>query len=71
MNADDGTRSFMVWTDEPTLKEFIDKEDTNGVSFNSTTLKFKSFADALTALGQHPWHKLYPRFVHQNFRVPF
>ena len=70
VNIKDGTRSFVVTTDESTLKEFMGKGDAIGLSFKSKTPPLNSFADALTTLGQYPWHKLYPMFVHQDFREP-
>lgn len=70
VNAKDGTQSFVVKTDESTLKEFMDEEEANGLSFNSETEPLHSFADALIALGKYPWHQLTPMFVHQDFREP-
>ena len=70
VNAKDGTRSFVVKTDESTLKEFMDEEDANGLSFKSETGSLHSFADALIVLGRDPWHLLYPMFVHQDFMDP-
>ena len=67
ISAKDGTRSFVVKTDESTLKEFMDEDDANGIIFKSTTPLLNSFSDALIDLGQYPWHKLYPMFVHQDF----
>jgi hypothetical protein len=68
VNAKDGTQFFVVTTDESTLKEFMNEEDANGLSFKSKTEPLHSFADALTALGKYPWHLLYPMFVHQDFK---
>ena len=70
VNANDGTRSFVVKTDESTLKEFMDAEDAEGISVESETERLHSFADALIALGDYPWHELYPMFVHQDFIDP-
>lgn len=70
VNAKDGTRSFLVKQDETTLKELMDEEDANGLSFKSETGPLHSFADALIALGRYPWHLLYPVFVHQDFIDP-
>ena len=70
VNANDGTRSFVVKTDESTLKEFMDAEDAEGISVESETERLHSFADALIALGDYPWHELYPMFVHQDFMDP-
>lgn len=70
VNAKDSNRSFIVTTDESTLKAFMDEEDVKGISFKSKTVPLHSFADALVALGKYPWHKLEPIFVHQDFRDP-
>ncbi len=70
VNAKDGTRSFVVKTDESTLKAFMDGEDANGLSFKSETEPLRSFADALVALGRDPWHLFSPLFVHQDFIDP-
>jgi hypothetical protein len=70
VNAKDGTRSFVVKTNESTLKEFMDEEDAEGIGFESETERLHSFADALIALGDYPWHELYPMFVHQDFVDP-
>ena len=70
INAKGGTRSFVVKTDERTLKEFMDEEDAEGIEFESETRQLHSFADALAALGDYPWHELYPMFVHQDFMDP-
>ena len=70
VSAKDGTRSFVVKTDESTLKDFMDEEDANGLSFKSETGPLHSFADALIALGHYPWHRLYPMSVHQDFIDP-
>jgi hypothetical protein len=59
-----------VKTDESTLKEFMDEEDANGLSFKSETPPLNSFADALVVLRQYPWQLLYPMFVHQDFIDP-
>lgn len=70
VNAKGGTRSFVVKTDESTLKEFMDEEDANGLSFNSETELLHSFDDALKELGHYLWHELTPMVVHQDFREP-
>lgn len=70
VSAEDGTRSFVVKTDESTLKEFMDEKEANGLSFKSETVPLLSFADALVALGHYPWYHLSPRFVHQDFKEP-
>ena len=70
VNAKDGTRSFLVKTDESTLKAFMDEEDANGLSFESETELLQSFADALVALGRDPWHLFSPLFVHRDFIDP-
>jgi hypothetical protein len=70
VNAQNGTRSFAVKTDESTLKEFMDKEDTNGLSFKSETGSLHSFADALIVLGRDPWHLFSPLFVHPDYIDP-
>jgi len=70
VNAKDGTRSFVVKIDESTLKEFMDEEDANGLSFKSETVLLHSFADALIALGHDPWHLFSPLFVHQDYIDP-
>ena len=70
VSAKDGTRSFMVKTDESTLKELMTKEDAAGITFKSKTGPLISFADALAVLGRYPWHSLYPMFVHQDFIDP-
>jgi hypothetical protein len=70
VNAKDGTRSFVVITDESTLKDFLDKEDASGITFKSKTALLRSFADALDVLGRYPWHRLYPLFVHRDFIDP-
>lgn len=67
VNTKDDIRSFVVNTDESTLKDFMDEEDANGLSFKSKTELLNSFADALIVLGQYPGHLLYPMFVHQDF----
>ena len=67
VNTKDGTPSFVVKTDESTLKEFMDEEDTNGLSFKSKTGSLHSFTDALIALERYPWHLFSPLFVHQDF----
>lgn len=68
LKSKDGTRSFIVKTDESTLKEFMDEEDANGLCFESKTRPLHSFNEALNDLGQYAWHLLYPTFVHQDFR---
>ncbi|OGP83094.1 MAG: hypothetical protein A2V87_07535 [Deltaproteobacteria bacterium RBG_16_58_17] len=70
VSVKDGTRSFMVKTDESTLKELMTKEDAAGITFKSKTGPLISFADALAVLGRYPWHSLYPMFVHQDFIDP-
>jgi len=70
VNAKDGTRSFVVKTDESTLKELMTEEEAAGIAFKSKTGSLNSFADALTVLGRYPWHLLYPMFVHQDFMDP-
>ena len=70
VNAKDGTQSFVVKTDESTLKVFMDEEDANGLSFESETELLQSFADALVALGRDPWHLFSPLFVHRDFIDP-
>jgi hypothetical protein len=70
VNAKDGTRSFVVKTDESTLKEFMDEEDANGLIFKSETGALHSFADALIVLGRDPWHLFSPLFVHQDYIDP-
>ena len=70
VNAKDGTRSFVVKTDESTLKAFMDEEDANGLSFKSETGSLHSFADALIVLGRDPWHLFSPLFVHQDYIDP-
>ena len=70
MNAEDGTRSFLVKQDETTLKELMTKEDASGISFKSKTGSLQTCADALVILGRYPWHLLYPLFVHQDFIKP-
>jgi hypothetical protein len=70
VNAEDGTRSFVVKQNETVLKGFMDEEDANGLSFKSETVPLLSFADALIALGHYPWYRLSPRFVHQDFIDP-
>ena len=68
VNAKDGTRSFVVKTDESTLKGLMTEEEAEGIAFKSKTAPLHSFADAMIALGLYPWHLLYPMFVHQDFR---
>jgi hypothetical protein len=70
VNTKDGTPSFVVKTDESTLKEFMDEEDTNGLSFKSKTGSLHSFTDALIVLERYPWHLFSPLFVHQDFIDP-
>jgi len=70
VSAKDGTRSFLVKTDETTLKEFMDEEDANGLSFKSATGQLRSFTDALVVLGRYPWHLFSPLFVHSDFIDP-
>jgi hypothetical protein len=70
VNAKDSTRSFVVITDESTLKDFLNKEDASGITFKSKTALQRSFADALDVLGRYPWHRLYPLFVHPDFIDP-
>ncbi len=61
VSSKDSTLSFMVETDESTLKEFMDEEDTNELGFKSKTASFHSFSDALIALKRYlrlptlPW----------------
>ena len=66
----EGKRSFLVKRDESTLKELMDEKDAEGIKFTSTTGQLQSFADALIVLGQYPWHRLYPMFVHHDFIDP-
>lgn len=54
INSKDGTRSFVVTTDESTLKELMTDEDAAGISFKSQTKLLPSFAKALVALGKYP-----------------
>jgi len=70
VKAKGGLRSFLIIKDETTLKEFMTKEDAAGLTFKSETGPLHSFADALTALGSYPWHRLYPLFVHHDFIDP-
>ena len=70
VNTKDGTPSFVVKTDESTLKEFMTKEDAAGINFKSKTGPLRSFADALTVLGRYPWHLFSPLFVHQDYIDP-
>jgi hypothetical protein len=70
ISAKDSTRSFMVKTDESTLKELMTEEEAAGIAFKSKTGALGSFADALAVLGRYPWHLLYPMFVHQDFIDP-
>ena len=70
VSAKDGTRSFVVKTDESTLKGLMTEEDAEGIAFKSKTAPLHSFADAMIALGHYSWHLLYPMFVHQDFREP-
>jgi hypothetical protein len=70
VSAKDGTRSFLVKQDESTLKEFMTKEDTAGITFKNKTGPLLTFANALAVLGRYPWHLLYPVFVHQDFIDP-
>jgi hypothetical protein len=70
VNTKDGTQSFVIKTDESTLKEFMDEEDTNGLSFKSKTESLHSFTDALIALERFHWHLFSPLFVHQDFIDP-
>lgn len=66
----EGKRSFLVKRDESTLKALMDEKDAKGIKFKGTTGQLQSFADALTVLGQYPWHRLFPRFVHHDFIDP-
>lgn len=68
VTAKDGSRSFVVTTDESTLKDLMTEEEAEGLAFKSKTAPLHSFADALIALGHYPWHLLYPMFVHQDFK---
>ena len=70
VNAEDGTRSFLVKRNESTLKEFMTKEDADGVSFKSKIVPLLTFDDALAVLGKYPWHRLTPMLVHKDFREP-
>jgi hypothetical protein len=70
VNAKEGTRSFVVKTDESTLKDLLTEEEAEGIAFKSKTAPLHSFADVLIALGKYPWHLLTPMFVHQDFREP-
>ncbi len=70
VNAKDGTRSFVVKTDESTLQAFMDAEDADGLGFKSETEPLHSFAEALAALGRDPWHLFSPLFVHRDFIDP-
>ena len=67
VNAQDGTRSFLVKRDESTLMDFMDKEDSSNFNYCSETGQFRSFDDALGVLDRYPWHRLYPLFVHRDF----
>ena len=67
VNAEDGTRSFLVKRDESTLMDFMDKEDASNFNYCSETGQFRSFDDALGVLDRYPWHRLYPLFVHRDF----
>jgi tetratricopeptide (TPR) repeat protein len=67
LTAKDGTRSFVVKTNETTLKDFMTKEDAAGINFKSKTGQLPSFADALNVLGRHLWHRMTPLFVHEDF----
>lgn len=69
VNTKDGTPSFVVKTDESTLKELMDEEDTNGLNFKSIG-SLHSFTDALIVLERYPWHLFSPLFVHQDFIDP-
>jgi hypothetical protein len=51
--AKSSTRSFVVKTDESTLKELMTKEEASGITFKSKTGALRSFADALIALGRN------------------
>jgi len=70
VKAKDGTRSFLVGQDESILKDFLDKEDASGLIYNSKTGQLSSFTAALDVLDRYPWHRLNPRFVHQDFIKP-
>jgi hypothetical protein len=70
VSAKDGARSFVVKTDESTLKGMMTEEDAEGIAFKSKTAPLHSFADAMIALGHYQWHLLYPMFVHEDFRDP-
>ncbi len=66
----EGNRSFLVKRDESPLKALMEEKDAKGIKFKSTTGQLQSFADALIVLGQYPWHRLYPMFVHHDFIDP-
>jgi hypothetical protein len=68
LKSKDGTRTFLVKTDESTLKDLMTEEEAEGIAFKSKTEPLHSFAEALIDLGQYAWHLLYPMFVHQDFR---
>ncbi|MDM7986625.1 MAG: hypothetical protein QUS13_04775 [Smithella sp.] len=66
----EGNRSFLVKRDESPLKALMEEKDAKGIKFTSTSGQLQSFADALIFLGQYPWHRLYPMFVHHDFIDP-
>jgi hypothetical protein len=70
VNEKDGTRSFLVKRNESTLKELMNSEDVDGITFKSKSGPLLSFADALVVLGRYPWYRLFPLFVHQDFIDP-
>jgi len=70
INSKDGARTFVVTTDESSLKELMTEEDVAGINFESRTALLPSFANALAALGKYPWHRLLPMFVHKDFMDP-
>jgi hypothetical protein len=70
VNAEDGTQSFLVKRNESALKEFMTEEDADGIAFKSKIGPLLSFDDALAVLRRYRWNRLYPMFVHEDFREP-
>jgi hypothetical protein len=70
VTTEDGTQSFLVKRDESTLKEFMIKEDADGISFKSKIGPLLTFDDALAVLKRYRWHLLTPMLVHKDFREP-
>jgi hypothetical protein len=70
INTKDSAPSFIITTDESTLREFMDDDDAKGISFKRKSALLHSFSDALVALEKYPWYNLKLLFVHQDYIDP-